>query len=100
MTTLLAVFDFNNLTISAVIGAIIGAVIGYFGAINISNQEVRLLERQLRIIQQKLDLLMKHQGVELPAPPSSGLSPEVERLASTPQGKIAAIKMYRKDNPG
>jgi ribosomal protein L7/L12 len=36
----------------------------------------------------------------MPPPPASGLSPELERLASLPDTKIAAIKLYRQENPG
>jgi hypothetical protein len=98
MIPILAALDFNNLAI----GAIIGAIIGYFsGAANNSFRlEFQLVEQQLRVLQQKLDTLMKHQGVELPPPSASGLSPEVERLASIPDGKIAAIKLYRQEHPG
>jgi ribosomal protein L7/L12 len=42
-----------------------------------------------------MDALLKHQGVEVPPPPPSGLSSEVERLANAPGGKIAAIKLHR-----
>ncbi|MGH7970678.1 MAG: hypothetical protein ACREIC_18280 [Limisphaerales bacterium] len=47
-----------------------------------------------------MDALLKYHGVELPPLPPSGLSPEVERLASDPSGKIQAIKLYREQNPG
>jgi ribosomal protein L7/L12 len=36
----------------------------------------------------------------MPAPPPSGLSPEVELLAQDPSQKIAAIRLYREENPG
>ena len=48
----------------------------------------------------KLDALLAFHHVELPKPPPSGLSREVERLASSPNSKIAAIKLYRQQNPG
>lgn len=57
------------------------------------------LERELALVQQKLDLLLKHAGIEAPTP-LSGMSPEVRRLASSPATKIAAIKLYREENPG
>jgi ribosomal protein L7/L12 len=60
---------------------------------------VQLLALQVRDLQKKLDALLKHQGVEMPPPPASGLSPELERLASLPDTKIAAIKLYRQENP-
>jgi UDP:flavonoid glycosyltransferase YjiC (YdhE family) len=54
----------------------------------------------MRELQRKLDALLKHQGIEIPPPPASVLSPEVERLANDPKTKIAAIKLYRQENPG
>ncbi len=72
------------------------------GAAYTTRPDINLLrlERQVRELQQKLDALLKHEGIELPPPPASGLSPEVELLASDPGGKIAAIKLYREQNPG
>jgi ribosomal protein L7/L12 len=61
---------------------------------------VQLLSLQMRELQKKLDALLKHQGIATPTPPPSGLSPEVELLASVPDTKIAAIKLYRKENRG
>jgi hypothetical protein len=84
--------------------AIIATIVVVFagGAAFATRQRIDLgrLERQLNYLQQKMDALLKHQGVELPPPPSSGLSPEVERLASDPRTKIQAIKLYRDQNPG
>ena len=62
--------------------------------------QVQLLVLQVRELQKKLDALLKHQGIEMPTPPPSGLSPEVELLASVPDTRIAAIKLYRKENRG
>ena len=98
MTTLLAVLDFHDLAIGAAIGAVIGWLsvgITYKGDVN-----VKLLALQMRELQKKLDALLKHEGIEMPPPPASGLSPELERLASLPDTKIAAIKLYRQENPG
>src|SRR6202030_2242783 len=98
MTTLLVVLDFKDLTI----GAAIGAVIAIFAGGTVSSKadvNAQLLALQLRELQKKLDALLKHQGIEMP-PPASGLSPELERLASLPDTKIAAIKLYRQENPG
>jgi hypothetical protein len=50
----------------------------------------------LRRLEDKLDALLKHHGIELP----SRLSPEVQRLAKDPSQKIAAIKLHREQNPG
>ena len=61
---------------------------------------VQLLMLQVRELQKKLDALLKHQGIEMPTAPPSGLSPEVELLASSLDTRIAAIKLYRKENPG
>ena len=97
MTTLLAVLEFSDF-------AVIAGIVLVFarGAAYTSRQEInlKLMGRQLKDLQRKLDALMKHQGVELPPPPRSGLSPEVERLANDPRQKIAAIKLYRDENPG
>jgi ribosomal protein L7/L12 len=58
------------------------------------------LAAQVAELQTKLDALLKHHGIEPPPPRPSGLSLEVERLASDPRQKIAAIKLYRDQNPG
>ena len=47
--------------------------------------------RRLRLIERQLNLLMKHAGTT-EAPP---LSPEVQALARSRGGKIAAIKLHR-----
>lgn len=67
-----------------------------------ARQKVSLvnLERQVQSLQQKLEALLAHHGIKPPPPPPSGLSPEVERLARSPDTKIAAIKLYRDQNPG
>ena len=92
MTPLLGVLEFGDY---AIIAGIVTIFAG--GAAYTARQRTDLfrLERQLDSLQQKMDALLKHQGIELPAPPPSGLSPQVERLALDPQGKIAAIKLYR-----
>ena len=58
------------------------------------------LLQQVRDLQNKMDALFKHVGIEPPPPSSSGLSPEVERLAGDPSTKVAAIQLYREENPG
>src|SRR5580698_7862671 len=99
MTTLLAVMDFNDLAIGAAVGAVIGIIAG--GAFSSKpDVNVQLLALQVRELQEKMDALLKHQGVEMPPRPVSGLSPELERLASLPDTKIAAIELYRRENPG
>jgi hypothetical protein len=96
MTTLLAALEFKDYAVIAGIAAIFGGGAAYAKG---SDVNVQLLARQMRELHRKLDALLKHQGIELP-PPASGLSPEVERLASDPSTKIAAIKLYREENPG
>lgn len=51
---------------------------------------------QLIRLEQKLDLLLAHFGIEVPelTPPTS-LSPEVQALARDPASKIQAIALYR-----
>ena len=93
MNSLLAVIDFNTVAVGAVIGAIIGYLGG--GASRRSDPDLRFHERQLKAVQDKLDALLKHQGIALPPQPS-----ELEFLASSPDTKIAAIRLYREQNPG
>src|SRR5271166_5337647 len=97
MTTLFSVLEFQDYAIIAVIVAVFAG-----GAAFVKSPDVdRLrLELQVRELQRKLDALLKHEGIELPQPPPSGLSPEVEQLASQPGTRIAAIKLYRDQNPG
>jgi ribosomal protein L7/L12 len=97
MTPLIAVLDWTDY---AVITGIVIVFAG--GAAYTTRQDINLarLERQVRHLQQTLEALLKHQGVTLPAPPPSGLSPEVEALARDASRKIAAIKLYRQENPG
>jgi len=97
MIPLLAVLEFKDYAIIAVIVAVFAG-----GAAYTSRQEISLisLELQLKALQKKFDALLKFHGVELPQPPASGLSPEVEQLASHPETRIAAIKLYREQNPG
>jgi len=97
MTPLLAVLEFSDYAIIA------GIVIVFAGgAAYTSRQAVNLggLQRQLDDLQRKMNALLAFHHIELPKPPPSGLSPEVERLASSPDSKIAAIKLYREQNPG
>ncbi len=49
---------------------------------------------QLRRLDRKLDILLKAQGIDWPM-----LSPQVQLLAQSPANKIAAIKLYREENP-
>jgi hypothetical protein len=93
MTPVLNVWDF--LIIGIIVLCFAGAA--YAKGPDVS---VQLLALQMRDLQKKLDALLKHQGIEMPTPPPSGLSPEVELLASVPDTKIAAIKLYRKENRG
>ena len=97
MTPFLAVLEFSDYAILA------GIVIVFAGgAAFTARPEVNLqrLERQMRELQQKLDALLKHEGIEMPSPPPSDLSPENQMLARDPAQKIAAIKLYRQEHPG
>lgn len=62
-------------------------------------EDTRRLGLQLRVLQERVDLLFQHAGLPVPTSPS-GLSPAVERLARQPDGKIAAIKLLRQEQPG
>lgn len=93
MHTILNVWDF----------LIIGIIVLIFAGASYAkgpDVNMQLLALQVRELQKKLDALLKHQGIELAMPPPSGLSPEVELLASAPNTKIAAIKRYRDENRG
>jgi len=91
--------DFNDLAIGAAIGAVIGLIAR--GAVSSkSDVTIQLLALQVRELEKKVEALLKHEGIEMPPPPVSGFSPELERLASLPDTKIAAIKLYRQENPG
>ena len=96
---MLAVLEIMDYVFIALIVMGLGAV-GAAAYDKGTDVNVKLLALQVRELQKKLDALLKHQGIELPLPPASGLSPEVELLASAPQTKIAAIKRYREENPG
>ena len=93
MQTVLSLWDF------CIIGII---VLCFAGAAYAKGPDVRVqvLVLQVRELQKKLDVLLKHQGIEIPTQAPSGLSPEVELLARDPDTKIAAIKLYRKENCG
>lgn len=97
MTSIVGVLEFGDYAIIAWIVVVFAG-----GAAYTTRQRINLgrLERQLDWLHQKLDALLKHHGVELPPLPPSGLSSEVEQLANAPGGKIAAIKLYREQNPG
>lgn len=97
MNTLLAVLEFKDFAIIAATVAVFAGGAAYTGRQEIN---LRQMERQLKSLQQKMDALLKHSGIELPKSPPSGLSSEVELLASNPNTKIAAIKRYREENPG
>jgi ribosomal protein L7/L12 len=96
MTPLLGVLEIKDYAIIAIIMVVFG---GGATLAKGSNVKVQVLAAQIRELQKRLDLLLKHQGIEIPEP-TSGLSPEVERLALEPSSKIAAIKLYRRQNPG
>ena len=94
---MLAMLEFTDF---AVIAGIVTIFAG--GAAYTTRQQINLarLERQMNQLQQKLDALLAHHGVQIKGPPPSGLSREVELLARDPHKKIAAIRQYREENPG
>lgn len=97
MTSLLAVLEFSDFVI---IAAIVAAFAGGAAFTTRPNINLLRLERQMQELQQKLDALLKHQGIEMPTPPPSDLSPELQFMARDPHQKIAAIKLYRQEHPG
>jgi hypothetical protein len=89
MTPLLAILESSDYAVIAVI------VIIAIGFAKIFTGGAAFAARQrldLRRLERKLDALLKHQGIELPS--------EAEVLAKDPTQKIAAIKLYREENPG
>jgi ribosomal protein L7/L12 len=97
MTPLLATLEFNDYAIIAGIVVVFAGAAAYTVRPDINLQR---LERQMRELQQKLDALLKHEGIELPTPPASDMSPEVQMMANDPRQKISAIKLYRQEHPG
>ena len=97
MTPFLAVLEFGDYAIIAFIVVVFAG-----GAAYTARPDLNLtrLQRQMNELQQKLDALLKHHGIEMPAPPPSDLSPELQMMARDPSQKIAAIKRYREDHPG
>jgi hypothetical protein len=81
MNPLLAVLEFTDFAVITVI------VIVFAGTATWATRQ-RL---NLRRLERKLDALLQHHGIQLP----SNLSSEVQRLASDPKQKIAAIKLHR-----
>jgi ribosomal protein L7/L12 len=98
MTPLLAVLDYQALAIGAAIGAAISILAGSATSSK-TDENVQRLESAVGELQRKLDAVLQHQGIVLPPRPS-GFSAALERLAGDPSSKIAAIKLYRKENPG
>lgn len=95
--TALAVLEATDLVLISGIVLVFGGITAFAARQRV---DLRRLESQLTAVQLRLDALLKHHRIELPQPPPSGLSPEVERLALSPETKIEAIKLYRDQNPG
>jgi hypothetical protein len=68
MTPLLATLEFTDYAIIAFIVVVFASGAAYAKGPDVNAQ---LLALQLRELQRKLDALLKHQGIELPAPPAS-----------------------------
>jgi ribosomal protein L7/L12 len=51
---------------------------------------------RLRRLEAKVNLILKHLGLEYKDPATGGLSEEVKTLADDPARKIEAIKLHRK----
>jgi hypothetical protein len=54
---------------------------------------------ELRRIEEKLDRLLQHAGLES-APVRADVPPDVEKLARHPDTRIEAIKLLREQRPG
>jgi hypothetical protein len=81
MSRLLAVLSYTDF-------AVIALIVFVFVTAASSDLRKRLGSRR---IERKLDALLQHHGIVLPA----RLSPEVQALALQPGQKIAAIKLHR-----
>ena len=66
------------------------------GVVSLFTIERRLgaLLRQFVLLQRKIDLVLEHLGVEQ-VTPLSGISANVQEIASDPSRKIEAIKVHR-----
>ena len=105
MTIVIAAFEFGNVAAFAAIVvslAIVEGIIRYWrrGPYKRLDENIKLLARQTRELQRQVDVIIQHQGIEMPPPPASFMSPEVARLAQDPKTKLAAIKLYLDENPG
>jgi hypothetical protein len=103
MTTVIAAFEFKDYDLAALV-VIFGvfAIIRFFTGVGFArrlDEKLKPLARQMRELQKKLDALLQHEGIEMPTP-ASGMSSELEQLAKDPKTKIAAISLYREENPG
>jgi ribosomal protein L7/L12 len=99
MTIPLAVFDAQFLVVFLVAAAVLAVVAAAQSAAGLKPR-VTALESQVAELRRRLDELSRGLGIESPDRAASDLSAEVRRLASTPAGKIAAIKLYREEHPG
>ena len=97
MTTLLAVLTSGDYVGIIVIVALLAGSTAYSRRPDANSLR---MQRQLRELQDKLDALLKHQGIAMPSVPLCALSPEVQLMAGDPSQKIAAIKLFREENPG
>jgi hypothetical protein len=87
---MLAALEFQDY---AIIAAIVIVFAGGSAAFSMAKSSD---DARLRRIEGKLDLLLKHQGLQFSDPAIPGdLSDEVKSLADDPTKKIAAIKLYR-----
>ncbi len=75
--------------------AIIACLIIVLGAGTAASTRVRSPDPELlRRVEQKLDLILSHLGIDYVPPPKSSW----QKLASDPMKKIAAIKAYREQH--
>jgi hypothetical protein len=85
-----AVLEFSDLV---AIGLIVGLFAGGSAAYSLFKASDAA---RLRRVEAKVDLFLKHLGLEYTGPETAGgLSAEVKALAEDPSKKIAAIKVHR-----
>ena len=96
MKPLLATMEFTEFAAIVIAALFISAIVSGSSR---QSAYLKTLQRQLDELQRKVDALLAHHGIELPPLPTDA-SAEVQRLAGSPETKIAAIKLYREQHPG
>ena len=97
MKPLLAAMEFTEFAAVIMAALFISAIVSGAGR---QSAYLKSLQRQLDELERKVDALLAHHGIVLPPSPTDARPAGVQRLASSPETRIAAIKLYRQHNPG